>query len=88
MSEQEPQIVMTRDQLEEVVEDVTKNLLSRMGFEVDNMAEVRKDTAHLRRWRLSVDKVGNVGLGAAVTTIVSGVLAAIWIGFSHFVGRG
>lgn len=80
-------ITMTRDELEDLNAEVTKNVLSRLGFDVDNPKEVRADLEHLRRWRVSVNKVSTIGMGAAITTIVSGLLAAVWIGVSHLIGQ-
>lgn len=80
-------VELSRDQLEDLTADVTKNVLSRMGFDVDDPKEMRKDMAHLRRWRVSVDKVGHVGIVSAVGVFVSGVLAALWVGINAMMGR-
>lgn len=76
-------INITRDQIEDITADVTKNVLARLGFDVDDPKEMRKDMAHLRLWRVSVQKVSVVGWGTAIATVVSGVIAAAWLGFNQ-----
>ncbi len=60
---------------------VRKTLLT-MGVDTSDpkaMTEMQRDFAHVRIWRQSVDTVRKQTLIAAVTVIVSGIAAAIYM---------
>lgn len=51
------------------------------------LKELRADFAHNRRWRKSVERVEKVGTAAAVSTLVAGVLGALWLGVAASVTK-
>jgi reverse gyrase len=53
--------------------------LAALGFELEDREgreELRADLAHLRRWRISVERVGSRAMMTAVTVIVTGSIGA------------
>ena len=80
-------IVLTREQLIELADDVTENILLRLGFDLDNPEQIRKDLAHLRRWREATEKAESIGLKVVITTIIGGLLGAIWLGFQAMIHK-
>lgn len=65
---------------EQEVEDIIVRTLARMGFHNDELSEIRKDQAFVRRFRVSTEQMTSAGKKAGVTVIVSGVLGLIWLG--------
>jgi len=61
--------------------------LARLGFDLDDGAEMRADLSHLRRWRRSVDQAGSFGLKAFITIACTGIAGAIWLGIKTMLGK-
>lgn len=55
--------------------------------DIKSMLEVQADLAHLRKWRKSIERVHTVSLGTAVTVVLTGVFAALWLGVKAMVGK-
>jgi len=49
--------------------------------------EFKRDLAHLRQWRKAMEGVQSKGLLTAIGILVTGLCAALWVGFQSFVGR-
>lgn len=63
-----------------------RETLLTMGVDTSDpkaMQEMQRDFAHVRIWRQSVDTVRKQTLIAAVTVIVSGIAAAIYMFISN-----
>lgn len=63
---------------EEAAKSAVRELLVAMGVDANDpkaLIEMQKDFAHIRVWRESTDTIRRKGLAAAVTFIVSGILA-------------
>ncbi|AKQ75793.1 hypothetical protein FDH82_gp03 [Roseobacter phage RDJL Phi 2] len=50
--------------------------------------EFKSDMMHLRKWRVAMDGVQNKGILAVVGLAVSGVGAALWLGFQAMLRGG
>lgn len=85
------------DRTVQTAQEVTKELIERtvhetlfqIGVMVDDnedVVEFRKDMAHLRKWRVAVEKVESRGLLAAVGVVVSGLFAILWVGYQSMFG--
>lgn len=46
--------------------------------------QFRKDQLHLRRWRESMERASNIGIGTALTMVATGLLTALWLGLRHY----
>lgn len=73
--------------IDDVVLKTVVNLLTSFGFEEDERKELKKDFIHLRKWRISVESAEGLTVKVIVGTIVSGFIAAIWLGFKLLVGK-
>lgn len=76
-----------KDQIDDVVLKTVVNLLTSFGFEEDERKELKKDFVHLRKWRKSVDAASGIGFKVAITTITTGILAALWLGIKAMLGK-
>lgn len=76
-----------KNTIDDVVLKTVVNLLTSFGFEEDERKELKKDFVHLRKWRKSVDAATGLSFKVIVGTIVSGFLAAVWIGAKALLGK-
>lgn len=77
---------MTQEEMKAVAEEAAMNAIHRfllvLGVDAEDpksLLELQADLAHLRVWRKSVTELKRVGLGAAITTVTTGVLALLWM---------
>lgn len=75
------------DTIDDVVLRTVVNLLTSFGFEEDERKELKKDFVHLRKWRRSVDSATGMTFKIVVGTLVSGFLAAVWLGVKALLGK-
>ena len=52
-----------------------------------SLTEMRADFQHLRRWRKSVEQAQSYTFKAVITIIVSGFVAAVWLGVRVMLGK-
>lgn len=76
-----------KGQIDDVVLKTVVNLLTSFGFEEDERKELKKDFTHLRKWRKSVDAGTGLAFKVVVGTLVSGFLAAVWLGIKALLGK-
>jgi len=50
--------------------------------------DFKADMMHLRKWRKAMDGVQSKGMLTVVGLVVTGVGAALWVGFQAMVGSG
>ena len=72
---------MTGKDVEVIVAKTITATLSRFGIEEGDHKELMADLSHLRRWRKSVEQAQSYSFKIVITTIVSGVVGAFWLGF-------
>ncbi len=75
------------NEADEVVLRTIAGILTSFGIEEEDRIELRKDFGHLRRWRKSVEQAQSYTFKIVITTIVGGVLGAIWLGFKVMLGK-
>lgn len=73
--------------IEQAAEKALLRLLQAFGIDEDDHKEIRRDLAHLRRWRLSVDRATTVGFGTAITVLVGGLFGSLWLGIKATLGK-
>lgn len=75
------------DDIDAVVLKTIATILTSFGIEDEDRKELRADFVHLRKWRKSVDAATSLSFKVIVGTIVSGFLAAVWIGVKALMGK-
>ena len=78
----EKTVTLTESELEDVMTNSIKRAFTEMGIDTGNPQEQQRDFAHLRKWRISVDRVSSTGLATAAAVVVTGILGALWLGLS------
>lgn len=78
---------MTPEEAEAIATKAVIATLARFGIEEDDHKELAADFMHLRRWRRSVEQAQGYTFKVVITTIVGGVLGAIWLGFQAMLHR-
>jgi len=68
------------DIAEDVVLKAVATILTSFGIEEGDRVELRKDFTHLRSWRRSVEQAQSITFRIVVTTIVTGLVGAAWLG--------
>jgi hypothetical protein len=94
--------MMTNDEIKAVIHEVISEqsqdqdqvvlktisaILTSFGIDDDDRKEIKADFTHLRKWRKSVEQAQSYTFKAVITTIVGGVLGALWIGFKAALGK-
>lgn len=73
---------------EEAAELGVARALQLLGMNINDPKEVRElqaDLLHLRSWRTASNSVKDKTIAAAIVVVVSGILAAFWLGLKGFV---
>jgi hypothetical protein len=78
-------INLTEKDIEHIVEKTIETTLIKMGVEVNNPLEMQKDLQHLRDWRRATGTIRVKGFLFVAGIIVTGALAALWVGIKHMV---
>lgn len=73
--------------VDEVVLKAVATILTSFGIEEDDRLELRADFVHLRKWRKSGEAIGDYGIKAVVTVLVTGFLGLIWLGIKVSLGK-
>ncbi len=79
ISREEMRLMMSEVAKEAAIAAVKETFL-RMGLQSDDPLEAQKDFQHLRSWRQNTQSLGMKVLAAAIGLLVTGSLAALWIG--------
>jgi len=67
--------------LDDVVLKAVATILTSFGIDEEDRKELKSDFIHLRKWRKSVEQAQGYTFKVVITTIVGGVLGALWLGF-------
>ena len=73
--------------IDEVVLKTIATILTSFGIEEEDRKEIRADFVHLRKWRKSFDQATSLTFKVVVTTLVTGFLAALWLGIKTILGK-
>jgi len=80
-----------REAIEEIVEAAVKATLLSLNIDTstpEKVIEFRNTMTDVSEWRRSMRTIKQAGLTAAIGTVATGMLAALWIGFQALIGRG
>lgn len=72
---------MTDEQLEELFERAIAKAFRDIGFEQDDVFEVRRDLLFLREWRHTCEEVRHKGIFTLATLVITGVIGLLVLGF-------
>jgi hypothetical protein len=75
MSPEEVELIADR-----AAERAVEKVLGVYGIDTKNPVEAQADMAHLRRWRKAVNKAATTGFLTTLSIIITGALAATWMG--------
>jgi hypothetical protein len=78
---------MTHDEVTDIVEKAVAATLEKLGIEPSDHKEMQADFVHLRRWRKSVEQAQGYTFKIVITTIVGGMIGALWLGFKAMLGK-
>jgi hypothetical protein len=78
---------MGNSEIKDIVEETVRLTLLELGISKDDHHELKADFAHLRRWRKSVEQAQNYSIKVVITTIVGGLLGALWMGIKAMLGK-
>jgi hypothetical protein len=70
-----------------VVLETISTILTSFGIEEQDRKELQADFRHLRKWRVSVESAQGLTFKVVVGTLVSGFIAAIWMGVKVILGK-
>ncbi len=76
---------LTPDEARSLIREAVRETFLMLGVKVDDPIEVQKDFQHLREWRTTTDSLKSKGLMALIGILVSGLVAAAWVGFKDLV---
>ncbi len=83
----ESTVTLTHSELEALVTKTVNQTLSSLGIDYSKPQELQRDMQHLRDWRLGTQQVKRHALFGAVTTVLAGSLAALWIGAKELLSK-
>ncbi len=81
MSKTNVKITLTRKELKSIIEEAVDEAFTRMGINTEEPIEMQRDFQHLRDWRKATGEIRKRGILTAVAIVVSGAIAAFWLGF-------
>lgn len=77
---------LSKDELENVVSKGIQKAFVAFGIATDHPLEMQKDFAFLRSLRNGVEGIRSHTLRVICGTIVTGLIALIWLGYKVFAG--
>ncbi len=78
---------LTPEEARALIREAVRETFLMLGVKVDDPIEVQKDFQHLREWRNTTESIKSKGLLTVMGMLVSGMLAALWVGIKEFVGK-
>lgn len=78
---------LTPEEARALIREAVRETFLMLGVKVDDPIEVQKDFQHLRKWRTTTDSIKSKGLLTLVGIAVSGIAAAVWLGFKALLGK-
>jgi hypothetical protein len=74
-------VTLTKKELKEVVAEGVYETFTQLGLDHENPLEMQRDFQYLRDWRVASEEVKSKGIMALLAILLSGAVAALWIGF-------
>lgn len=78
---------LTPEEARALIREAVRETFLMLGVKVDDPIEVQKDFQHLREWRNTTESIKSKGLLTVMGILVSGMLAALWVGIKEFVDK-
>lgn len=83
--------VLSQREVEEIASRAARQAVEetfiRLGIDPTDPIEAQRDMQHLREWRLAVAAIKSKGMLALLGILVSGLAAAVWLGFRELLSR-
>lgn len=73
-------VQLTESQLKQLMEEAVTDALVKLGVDTQAPLEMQKDFQHLREWREATHTLQKRGLTVIMTTLITGGLAALYLG--------
>lgn len=74
-------------EIERIVAESVRQTLIQLGISTLDPLEMQKDMQHLREWRKSMENVKSKAVITTLTVLLSGILAALWLGFKAIINK-
>jgi hypothetical protein len=81
------QKIAAQPDLDKVVTKTISSLLATFGIDEEDRRELKDDFAHLRRSRKSFEQAQAYTWKIVITTVVTGFLGALWLGFQAMIHK-
>lgn len=76
---------MCDEELETLIQNTVHATLTQLGIDQENPLEMQRDFQWMRRWRQASESLPKAGIVAVLGVFVTGMCAALWIGFKSLV---
>jgi hypothetical protein len=80
-------VVLSREELLHLIQDTVRETLTKMGMQHESPIEMQKDFKALRDWRMANEELKRKGLVVALSILVTGTMAAIWLGVKAMISQ-
>lgn len=77
------QVLVTKDELRQLIEESVKQTLKTLGMATDDVMESQKDFQQLRIWRETAEEMKRKSLLALIGIAASGLAGAVWVGIKE-----
>lgn len=74
-----------REEMQQYVAEAVKQTLVQLGIATNDPIQMQRDMQHLRQWRNAVESIQQKGILTIITILVTGLLAALWIGIKELI---
>jgi hypothetical protein len=74
---------MSEVEITRIVRQSVHDTLTVLGVDTSDPLAMQRDFQHLREWRVAVNSFKIKGLMVVLTTLVTGCLGLIYVGFQH-----
>lgn len=77
--------VLTDAEVRRIVKEAVRETLLRSGIDPDDAKAISDDLRYVREWRATTDAIKSKSILALVGLVVTGLAAALWLGFKALV---
>lgn len=77
----------SEEEVRAIVRATVEETFLRLGVAVDDPIEMQRDFSHLREWRVATESMKTKGLLTLTALLVTGGLAALWVGIRDYIVR-
>lgn len=81
-------IVLTKEELRELIRETVRESLSALGMESDDPSEMQQDFQHLREMRLMVAEVKRRGLFWLLGALAAAIMGLVLLGVREWFRKG